>query len=155
MFRRRPLLGAAVLVGSSRSAARHEVDDENERELEREQAAEMRAEQKEYQDAERDRHTKLAISEALAKEHAESGHTYKQSADITGEEKNVFCTECGQPVFQTDRFCTHCGQKHAYNNVNEVHHHHHHHQHQGEVSRTHQPRQEEQDLQPWQLNGIE
>jgi rubrerythrin len=114
MFRRgrgRPVLAAAVVVGASRSAAKHEVAKQNERDLESEQAMEMRAEQQRREEAERDRRTQLAVREAVVEERSRSDHAHVQAVDGR-EGARIYCPACGSGLHESDRFCPGCGRQH-------------------------------------------
>ncbi|KAI5262144.1 hypothetical protein E4T47_09343 [Aureobasidium subglaciale] len=67
--RRRPLLGAALVVGASRSAARNEVEKQAAREAEIRLAADMRRREEE----ERAMRTQRAIDESIARQYAAVG----------------------------------------------------------------------------------
>ncbi|KFY28070.1 hypothetical protein V491_00642 [Pseudogymnoascus sp. VKM F-3775] len=67
MFRR-PVLGAALVYGASRSAARHEVEEQNQRSVEAQLSADRAAEKQRFEEEQRERRTQLAIDEAIAKE---------------------------------------------------------------------------------------
>ena len=137
--RRRPLLGAAVLVGASRSAARHEVEKQAQRDAERHMAIEQAADKKWREEKENDRRTQLAIEEAIAKEkgRAENGNRstaypeavptgygkayqmeqappYGSYGQPVGENQTAttqYCPNCGYACKRGDKFCSKCGQK--------------------------------------------
>ncbi|MCJ1339115.1 hypothetical protein MMC09_004404 [Bachmanniomyces sp. S44760] len=78
-----PLLAGAVVVGASRSAARHEVSAQSQRDAEAQRSAErnqrednqrraLANEQSRFEEQERERRTKLAIDEAIAIERSRS-----------------------------------------------------------------------------------
>src|SRR6187402_1962192 len=69
--RRAPILGAAVVIGASRNAARREVAMQS-------QAASNAELQRRLAQEEQDRRTQQAIDEALAKERAEKAATVQQ-----------------------------------------------------------------------------
>jgi len=71
MFRR-PVLGAAVVYGVSRSAARREVEEQEQRNAEAQISAERAAEKQRREEEERERRTQLAIDEAIAKERSKN-----------------------------------------------------------------------------------
>jgi rubrerythrin len=115
MFRR-PVLGAAVVIGASRSAARHEVANQNERDLEAEQAMEMRAEQQQREDVERDRRTQLAVKEAIIEERLRSDQGHLQTVDSGGGGR-LYCSACGSGLHDSDRFCPGCGRQRTHGNA--------------------------------------
>lgn len=136
--RRRPILGAAVVVGASRSAARREVQNQAERTAQAQaQQSQMQAlqyEQEERAEAKRRREveeenkrTQLAIEAALAKE--KSRHedvlppygtaqpaypgTVQPSYGMAqaGREEKIYCSSCGQLNRRVDKFCCGCGRQ--------------------------------------------
>lgn len=137
--RRRPLLGAAVVVGASRSAARHEVERQAQRNAEMQLAADRAADKQRREEDERDRRTQLAIDEAIAKERSRTNQAEEvppytkaitrergindqteQMPSYTGyghgvDEKkgaNVrYCPECQHVCKREDKFCSRCGHK--------------------------------------------
>jgi hypothetical protein len=137
--RRRPILGAAVLVGASRSAARHEVEKQAQRDAERPMAVERAAEKKLLEQKENDRRTQLAIDEAIAKENRRienadkvptcsdpvtKGYGAAHQIELTPSNVNSgqgvckeqvnntqYCPNCGHGCRRGDRFCTKCGHK--------------------------------------------
>jgi hypothetical protein len=142
MFHRghgRPLLGAAVVIGASRSAAKHEVAKQEQRNSEMQRAADREAERKRREDEERDRRTQLAFDEAIEKERSRAGQaeaaprntisntggagtayfaddvpSYSSYDPKTGERKGVnthYCSECGNLCKRGDKFCSRCGFK--------------------------------------------
>jgi len=119
--RRRPLLGAAVVVGASRSAARREVQRQNEstaaaqaQQLDQQERAEAKRQRDE---AEQDRRTKLAIEEALAKERSKTEEALPSyRVTQTGADKH-YCPACGKLSAHEERFCPACGHRHLRNGV--------------------------------------
>jgi hypothetical protein len=142
MFHRgrgRPLLGAAVVVGASRSAARHEVAKQEQRNSEMQRAADSEAERKRREEEERDRRTQQAIDEAIEKERSRTEQIeaaprntisntggagtaycagdvppYSSHDPKTCERKEVntrYCSECGNLCKREDKFCNRCGFK--------------------------------------------
>ena len=133
----RPLLGAAVVVGASRSAAKHEVQKQEQRNLEMQVAADKAAEKERREEEERDRRTQLAIDEAFRKERnsaeqadaeqhyakAKTGGmgradqiydspTYFTSSSEADEKKGEtthYCPECRNRCKGGDKFCNRCG----------------------------------------------
>ncbi|KAI5455624.1 hypothetical protein BGZ63DRAFT_418265 [Mariannaea sp. PMI_226] len=77
--RRRPVLGAAVLVGASRAAARHEVQKQEAANSRREMEIQWEVDARRRQEEEQDRRTQLAVEEALKKSAAEN-QALQQSA---------------------------------------------------------------------------
>jgi hypothetical protein len=71
MFRR-PVLGAAVVYGVSRLAARREVERQEQRNAEAQLSAERAAEKQRRDEEERDRGTQFAIDDAIAKEQSKN-----------------------------------------------------------------------------------
>ena len=84
-MRRHPFLGTAVVVGASRSAARHKVEREEERSAQMQQQADREAAQGRYEEEERDRRTQLAIDEALAKERSKKEQQLAIDAAVAKE----------------------------------------------------------------------
>jgi len=76
--RRRPLLGAALIVGASRSAAKHEVQKQSLQNEQAQMAADRAAEKKVREQEEMARRNQLAIDEAIAKERSRTEQTHKQ-----------------------------------------------------------------------------
>lgn len=137
--RRRPILGAAVLVGASRSAARHEVKKQGQQNSEMEMAAERAADQKIREEAEMERRTQLAIDEAIIKERSRvdnearappyvavgpAGYNVGPAAGQVEQNvhqgyggganqgvKSRYCSSCGHACQDRDRFCSGCGQQ--------------------------------------------
>jgi rubrerythrin len=139
--RRRPLLGAALVVGASRSAAKNEVNKQAQRDEAAQQAADrQRHEEQErqrqmqlaideaiakekHEEHERQRQMQLAIEEARAKERAEGGKVQngedeiRRARQITGSghdgnrSADRFCPECGHGCRGSDKFCASCGTK--------------------------------------------
>mgnify|MGYP006877403929 CR=1 FL=1 len=100
--RRRPILGAAVLVGASRAAARSEVQKQTQRDAETQIAVETAADRKWREERENERRTQLAIDEAIAKE---KSRTENQGANMR------YCSNCGNACERKDKFCSKCGQR--------------------------------------------
>lgn len=133
----RPLLKAAVVVGASKSAAKHEVQKQEQRNLEMQRAADKAAEKERREEEERDRRTQLAIDEALQKERKRAeqadaelryakantggmGRTdqiyvpptyfaYSPEADEKKGENTHYCPECRNRCKNGDKFCSGCG----------------------------------------------
>ncbi|KAH7111167.1 hypothetical protein B0J13DRAFT_516338 [Dactylonectria estremocensis] len=80
--RRRPVLGAAVLVGASRAAARHEVQKQVVMDSQREIQVEREVEARRMQEEEQERRTQRAVEEAMKKA-ATDNQAYQQSAAPT------------------------------------------------------------------------
>jgi rubrerythrin len=128
--RRRPLLGTAVVVAASRSAARHEVASQN-------QAASMAEMQRRADQAEQDRRTQLAIDDALMAERKKNeeaarlsdqnqaqGHYQSQppeySIDRNKAAGSFFCSDCGTLSNRTEKFCSGCGRRHPVGDMAKV-----------------------------------
>lgn len=126
--RRRPLLGTAVVIGASRSAARHEMAYQGQVAAAEQQAAQMQAELQMHEEQERERRTQAAINEAIAKERQRNEQTRLESGamanttEVTGgrappiynsapaDAKTVrYCRQCGNACRVGDKFCTQCG----------------------------------------------
>jgi hypothetical protein len=90
MFRR-PVLGAAVVYGVSRSAARREVEEQEQRNAEARISAERAAEKQRREEEERERRTQLAIDEAIAKERS-------KNATVEGEPRYVIANTGGTGI---------------------------------------------------------
>lgn len=128
--RRNPLLGAAIVVGASRSAARREVASQS-------QAASAAEAQRRADQAEQDRRTQLAIDEALAVERKKNeelvqprgqnqaqGHAPSQPPQYSVDQDKgagaFFCGACGALSNRNEKFCTNCGRKHPMNDTAKV-----------------------------------
>jgi hypothetical protein len=142
MFHRgrgRPLVGAAVVVGASRSAARHEVAKQEQRNLEMQRAADREAEHQRREEEERARRTQQAIDEVIEKERsrteqieaaprhtisntggagtayrADDVRSYPSYDPKISDRKEVntrYCSECGNLCKLQDKFCSRCGFK--------------------------------------------
>ncbi|KAJ8098140.1 hypothetical protein POJ06DRAFT_145745 [Lipomyces tetrasporus] len=130
MRRRRPVLGTALLIGASRSAARHEVEEQARRDAEIQREAEIRRLEEEKREA----HAQLAIKEAVSQEvgrqERQSQLAYDQAmtkGGITNQtpqpgvhpsygddshEANIrYCVGCGNACKREDNFCGRCGRK--------------------------------------------
>ncbi|KAH7019661.1 hypothetical protein EDB80DRAFT_820143 [Ilyonectria destructans] len=77
--RRRPILGAAVVVGASRVAAKREVQKQADMESQREMEMEREFEARRIQEEEQERRTQRAVEEAMKKSAMEN-QAYQQSA---------------------------------------------------------------------------
>jgi hypothetical protein len=113
-MRRRPLLGAAVLVGASRAAARHEVVRQDQISIEAQRQADAAHQRQMQEEAARDQKTQLAIQAALEKERSRSKspiphiNENQQSGHPRGAVAG-YCATCGAQCIATDRFCVSCG----------------------------------------------
>ncbi|PVH91263.1 hypothetical protein DM02DRAFT_361971 [Periconia macrospinosa] len=67
-LRRRPILGAAVVYGASRSAAKHEIAKQAERDMQTEAEIRMAEDRRQREEAERQRQQQAAIDQAVARE---------------------------------------------------------------------------------------
>jgi len=138
MFRR-PLLGAAVVYGVSRSAARRGVEEQEQRNAEARISAEKAAEQWRREEEERERRTQFAIDEAIAKERSKnaaveaepryaiakpkgtgiidayddappySSYNRGPAADENKGATTHYCPECRNVCKLGDKFCSRCG----------------------------------------------
>ena len=147
MFRR-PLLGAAVVYGVSRSAARRGVEEQEQRNAEAQISAERAAEKQRREEEERERRTQLAIDEAIAKERSKNaavkaepryvipntGETgpyddvppyssYKRgpAADVNTGAVTHYCPECRNVCKLGDKFCSKCGCRQLVDEERRVH----------------------------------
>lgn len=118
-----PLLGTALIVGASRSSARHEVARQEQYHQNNQMANELRRRDEE----DRERRTQAAIDEAIAKERqrVEQVHQAGESGIQTGGvvsppvyssvkgdvNAEKYCRRCGGGCRASDRFCTSCGCK--------------------------------------------
>jgi hypothetical protein len=93
--RRRPVLGAAVVYGASKSAARHEAEKQGQRNAEMQMAAERGADKKRREEEERDRRTQLAIDEALAKERSKNEQKLAVDAAVARERSRSLAAATG------------------------------------------------------------
>lgn len=66
--RRRPILGAAIVYGASRSAAKHEIARQAERDMQTEAQIRMAEDRRQREEAERQRQQQAAIDQAVARE---------------------------------------------------------------------------------------
>lgn len=116
------LLGTAVILGASRSTARHEVARQEQYYRNNEMENELRRRDEE----ERERRTQAAIDEAIAKERqrveqVQAGERGAQTGpvgsppiyssgkgDVNAEK---YCRHCGNGCRASDKFCTACGCK--------------------------------------------
>jgi hypothetical protein len=115
--RGRPILGAAVVVGASRSAARHEVANQAQMSAEAQRQADSAHQRQLQEEAERDQKTQLAIQAALVEErsrdkspmqpiqHFEQPH--QQRGAVVG-----YCAACGTQRIAGHKFCSQCGTMH-------------------------------------------
>ncbi|KAI5197923.1 hypothetical protein AUEXF2481DRAFT_516600 [Aureobasidium subglaciale EXF-2481] len=111
--RRRPLLGAALVVGASRSAARNEVEKQAAREAEARLAADTRRREEE----ERAMRTQRAIDESIARQYAAVGKQPEppiyypgvQGASLANMKDVRYCRQCNSLCKLQDKFCSACG----------------------------------------------
>ncbi|THY30584.1 hypothetical protein D6D01_03189 [Aureobasidium pullulans] len=112
--RRRPLLGAALVVGASRSAARNEVEKQAAREAEARLAADTRRREEE----DRAMRTQRAIDESVARQYAAAGKQPEPPLYYPGPQgvpaahglNDVrYCRQCSNLCKLQDRFCSSCG----------------------------------------------
>src|ERR1700761_1846823 len=109
MMRRRPLLGAAVVVGASRSAARREVARQGQLSAEAQRQAEAAQQQRALEEQLREHKTELAIQAALAKERSRSRSPLPPAAQSVQAGAIGYCSTCGAQRVATDKFCGGCG----------------------------------------------
>jgi rubrerythrin len=117
-----PLLGTAVIMGASRSSARHEVARQEQLYQNNQMANELRRRDEE----DRERRTQAAIDEAIAKERqrveqVQAGESGTQtgrvefppvySSDKGDVNPKKYCRRCGGGCGASDKFCTSCGCK--------------------------------------------
>jgi L-fucose isomerase-like protein len=118
-MRGRPLLGAAVVVGASRSVAKHEVAKQNQMSSDAQRQADAAYQQQVQEEAARDQKTHLAIEAALADERSRNKSPMMHSNQeiiYSGQRREGvtgYCAACGTQRAATDRFCGGCGMKHA------------------------------------------
>lgn len=117
-----PLLGTAVIMGASRSSARHEVARQEQLYQNNQMANELRRRDEE----DRERRTQAAIDEAIAKERqrveqVQAGESGTQTGRVefppvysSGKgdvNAKKYCRHCGGGCGASDKFCTSCGCK--------------------------------------------
>lgn len=119
--RRRPILGAAVVIGASRSAARHEVAQQAQMQAQRDAHALAVADQKRREEEDFARRTQKAIDESIAKERERVGAvnaqaqpappSYNAGGVAPGEKQEgvTYCSACGSMCKVEDKFCRGCG----------------------------------------------
>ncbi|KAH7034558.1 uncharacterized protein B0I36DRAFT_405013 [Microdochium trichocladiopsis] len=102
--RRRPLLGAAVLVGASKSAARHEVQKQTVMDAQREVEIQREVEARRRQEVEQERRTQRAVDEAMKKA-ATDNQNLQQSAPamVPPPAQQVYNTQPAMPIQTQDR----------------------------------------------------
>jgi len=119
-----PLLGAAVVVGASRSSARHAYAEAEQRNAQAQHNASQAAAQKAQVEAAQNERTQAAVRAALEEERAkdavltstsqsralqyENGHAVEA---VTG-----YCSGCGNIRRGQDKFCGCCGRMHPVSN---------------------------------------
>ncbi|KAL7903363.1 hypothetical protein HDV63DRAFT_400210 [Trichoderma sp. SZMC 28014] len=81
--RRRPILGAAVLVGASSVAAKHAVQRQEMASSQREMEIQYQVDARRREEEEQDRRTQRAVEEALKKSAAENQTAQQQQAAVT------------------------------------------------------------------------
>lgn len=79
--RRRPLLGAAVLVGASRMSARHEMERQATLDYQREMAIRQEVEAQKRQEAEQEKRTQRLVQEEVQKAVSANPNTASSSTD--------------------------------------------------------------------------
>ncbi|KAM5373437.1 hypothetical protein ACJZ2D_006931 [Fusarium nematophilum] len=80
--RRRPILGAAVVVGASRAAARHEVEKQTAVNAQREFEVQQQVELRRREEEEQERRTQRAVDEAMRKAAAENQASQQSEAAV-------------------------------------------------------------------------
>ncbi|KAH7012567.1 uncharacterized protein B0I36DRAFT_378322 [Microdochium trichocladiopsis] len=102
--RRRPILGTAVLVGASRSAARHEVQEQAVMDSQREVEIQREVEALRRQEVEQERRTQRAVDEAMKKA-ATDNQNLQQSAPaiVPPPPQQVYNTQPAMPIQTQDR----------------------------------------------------
>ncbi|RKK59529.1 hypothetical protein BFJ69_g17300 [Fusarium oxysporum] len=80
--RRRPILGAAVVVGASRTAARHEVQQQELVEAQREDEIQRGIELRRREEEEQDLRTQRAVDEAIKKAALENQASQQSAATV-------------------------------------------------------------------------
>ncbi|RFU74434.1 hypothetical protein TARUN_7827 [Trichoderma arundinaceum] len=100
--RRRPVLGAAVLVGASRAAARHEVQRQSVIESQREMDIQREVEAQRRQEEDLERRTQRAVDEAMKKAAAENQppqqfYNNQPPMPIQAQEAGYLLASSGQP----------------------------------------------------------
>lgn len=97
--RRRPILGAAVLVGTSRMAARHEVQRQAMASSQREMDIQREVEYQRRQEAEEERRIQAAVDEAVKKATAESQTPQPNAAPmVSPPPQQYYTTQSPMPV---------------------------------------------------------
>ena len=138
--RGRPLLGAALLVGASRSAAKHEVAKQAQLASEAELSAQRAAEAQRREEEKNDRRTQQAIDEAIEKERRKelaqtesrnaatnmggsgsgsipggqiiySSNVRAPEAGQTMGADTFYCPQCRNVCRLGDKFCSRCGRQ--------------------------------------------
>lgn len=116
-MRGRPILGAALIVGASRGAARHEVAKQGQISAEAQRQAEAANQRQLQEEAARDQKTQLAIQTALVEERSRSKspmpsvqHNVQPVQQRGGQAG--YCTACGAQRNPANRFCGECGNRH-------------------------------------------
>lgn len=117
-----PLLGTALILGASRSSARHEVARQEQYHQNNQMANELRRRDEE----DRERRMQAAIDEAIAKERqrveqVQGGESRTQNgrvesppvySNVKGDvNAEKYCRRCGGGCRASDKFCTSCGCK--------------------------------------------
>ncbi|KAM0250492.1 hypothetical protein ACHAQJ_008615 [Trichoderma viride] len=100
--RRRPVLGAAVLVGASRAAARHEVQKQSVMDTQRDIEIQRQVEAQRRQEEEQERRTQRAVEEAMKKAAAENQAAQQSAAAVVSPPPQQFYnTQSPAPMMQT------------------------------------------------------
>jgi biotin carboxyl carrier protein len=113
--RRRPLLGAAVVLGVSSATAKREVAANNQRELAARQAEDLRRAEIERQQSEARHAADRATWEKERAENAGKGQSGNVKSEGPGNVKvdpdgnTRFCSKCGSKYNVGSNFCVGCG----------------------------------------------
>jgi hypothetical protein len=124
---RRPILATAVVVGASRSAAKHEIEKQEKQNARAQAEADRAADKRAREEAERARRTQLEIDAAIARDRARN----EQSRAVQGPPSYGspsygspsygpndgnrggcrYCPACGHACQAGDAWCGKCGQR--------------------------------------------
>lgn len=127
--RRRPILGAALVVGASRNAAKREVAAHEQQTLEaqrqRQYDEDRLLEKTRREQEDLDRRTAMAVDSAMAKERTKNDEKLRDQSypsparipvsargmPLTTESRTRYCQACGAVGKALDKFCVECGSK--------------------------------------------
>ncbi|KAL6799297.1 hypothetical protein GGI42DRAFT_327351 [Trichoderma sp. SZMC 28013] len=97
--RRRPVLGAVVLVGASRAAARREVQRQSLIESQREMDIQREVDMRRLQEAEMEQRTQRAVDEAMKKAAAENAVSQQSAAVmVSPPPQQIYNTQSPMPI---------------------------------------------------------